>query len=265
VFIPPPTEPLRCTANAGRDRRGSAAGSTDLGRAALLAMLGRIDEAWQLADARSDHLREVRGDSFAGDQYLEVIATIEGDRERACGHIAKMIVEAPPGSEGVMASYRLLLARQLCYLGSIEEAEPWLRQAQGRRVRCGAPGGDLCGRGAPAGRARRARAGGVTGSLRGCSRETATDTVWLQSGLTRTSPRRSSERAESTRRARRSSGRSPSWTESAACQSPVVSRADRLAWAGAGLTTQLTFPYARPGDRHPVSRLTRWPPRRARG
>ena len=36
-------------------------GNGDLARAALLAMLGRIDEAWPLAEARSNHLREVDG------------------------------------------------------------------------------------------------------------------------------------------------------------------------------------------------------------
>ena len=46
-------------ADARRNRHRSAPGSMDLGRAVLLAMLGHIDEAWQLAEARSDHLREV--------------------------------------------------------------------------------------------------------------------------------------------------------------------------------------------------------------
>ena len=43
--------------------------STGLGRAVLLAMLGRFDEAWPLAEARSDHLREVTGDMIA-DEHL---------------------------------------------------------------------------------------------------------------------------------------------------------------------------------------------------
>ena len=38
-------------------------GSQDLPRAALLAMLGRFDEAWPLAEARSNHLREVTGNT----------------------------------------------------------------------------------------------------------------------------------------------------------------------------------------------------------
>jgi hypothetical protein len=37
---------------------GRPPGAADLGRAVLLAMLGRADEAWPLAEARSDHLRE---------------------------------------------------------------------------------------------------------------------------------------------------------------------------------------------------------------
>lgn len=105
-------------------------GSTDLGRAVLLAMLGSIDEAWQLADARSDHLREMRSDSYAGDEYLDLIATIEGDRERALRHTAASVGGAPPGSEGVMASSWLMLARDLWYFGRFEEAERWLRRAQ---------------------------------------------------------------------------------------------------------------------------------------
>ena len=39
-------------------------GSQDLPRAVLLAMLGRFDEAWPLAEARSSHLREVTGLAF---------------------------------------------------------------------------------------------------------------------------------------------------------------------------------------------------------
>ena len=40
---------------------GRPPGDGDLARAVLLAMLGRFDEAWPLAEARSAHLREVTG------------------------------------------------------------------------------------------------------------------------------------------------------------------------------------------------------------
>jgi class 3 adenylate cyclase len=110
---------------------GRPPGTADLGRAVLLAMLGRIDEAWPLAEARSEHLREITSDSFAvGEHYLALIAMIEGDRQRACRHHAKLLDGLPPGTDAVAATYRLLFARDLCYLGRFDEAEPLLRQAQ---------------------------------------------------------------------------------------------------------------------------------------
>ncbi len=105
-------------------------GSLDLGRAVLLAMLGRIEEAWPIAEARSDHLREVTRRSGAGLHYLAAIAMVEGDRERACRHHAELIESFPPGSDGLASSWRLLLALDLCYLGRPEEAEPLLRLAR---------------------------------------------------------------------------------------------------------------------------------------
>ena len=89
-----------------------------------------------------------------------LIAMIEGDRQRACRHHAGLIDAAPPGSDGVAASYRLILARDLCYLGRLEKAEPLLRQAQA------VPAGPVeqalapCRRGAPPRRTRRAEGGG---------------------------------------------------------------------------------------------------------
>ena len=109
---------------------GRPPGASDFGRATLLAILGRIDEAWPLAEARSEHLREVSGDSSPGAEYLGLIAEMEGDRERACRHTAELIAEAPPGSDGVMASWKSMLARDLYYLGRIDEVEPLLDAAR---------------------------------------------------------------------------------------------------------------------------------------
>ena len=109
---------------------GRPPGASDFGRATLLAILGRIDEAWPLAEARSEHLREVSGNSSSGAEYLELIAMMEGDRERACRHTAELIDEAPPGSDGVMASWKSMLARDLYYLGRIDEVEPLLDAAR---------------------------------------------------------------------------------------------------------------------------------------
>ena len=41
-----------------------------------------------------------------------------------------MIDEAPPGSDGVMASWKSMLARDLYYLGRIDEVEPLLDAAR---------------------------------------------------------------------------------------------------------------------------------------
>jgi tetratricopeptide (TPR) repeat protein len=105
------------------------AGSTALPRAALLAMAGRFDEAWPLAEAAANHLREVTSDPFIRCAYLWLIATIEGDRERARRHIAEL-VDAIGASESVAATFSTTLARDLCYLSRFDEAEPLLRQAQ---------------------------------------------------------------------------------------------------------------------------------------
>ena len=68
-------------------------------------MLGRFDEAWPLAEARSSHLREVTGNTSRDAYgYLALIATIEGDRERACRYGAEEIeAHRPhrhPGGDG---------------------------------------------------------------------------------------------------------------------------------------------------------------------
>jgi tetratricopeptide (TPR) repeat protein len=109
---------------------GRPPGGSDLGRAALLAMLGRIDEAWPLAEARSSHLREIGTSALVSHPFLALLALIEGDRPRACRYHVELLAAMPPGSEGVAATYKLPLARDLCYLGRFDEAEPLLRQAQ---------------------------------------------------------------------------------------------------------------------------------------
>jgi class 3 adenylate cyclase len=126
----PADEALRALEEIGESR---PPGAFDFGRAGLLAILGRIDEARPLAEARSAHVREVSGDVSPGAQYLEIIAKMEGDYERACRHLAELIDDAPPGSDGVMASWRSMLARDLYYLGRIDEVEPLLDKARAGR------------------------------------------------------------------------------------------------------------------------------------
>jgi class 3 adenylate cyclase/tetratricopeptide (TPR) repeat protein len=105
-------------------------GAGDLSRAVHLAMAGRFDEAWELGQARADHLHEVTGSVGEGASYLAMIATIEGDRERACRHYGDLLAAIPSGTEAIAASYELPLARDLCYLGRYEEAQPLLHHAR---------------------------------------------------------------------------------------------------------------------------------------
>jgi tetratricopeptide (TPR) repeat protein len=107
---------------------GRPLSTSDLGKAVLLGMLDRAEEAWQLAETVSAHLREVTGRDDAGLAYLVLVATVTGDLATACRHLRACIDAAPPGSEGVMSSYWRWLARDLCRIGRFDEAEYWLRR-----------------------------------------------------------------------------------------------------------------------------------------
>jgi tetratricopeptide (TPR) repeat protein len=104
--------------------------SQDLPRAALLAMRGRFDEAWALAEARSSHLREVAG-ATTRDAYetLAMIARIEGDLERARQYTAA-VIELISHAAVPVATTKGSLARILCYLGEFDEAERLLEEAR---------------------------------------------------------------------------------------------------------------------------------------
>jgi tetratricopeptide (TPR) repeat protein len=93
-------------------------------------MAGRFDEAWALGQARADHLHEVTGSAGEGASYLALVASIEGDRERACRHYRDLLAAIPSGTESIAASFELPLARDLCYLGRYEEVEPLLHHAR---------------------------------------------------------------------------------------------------------------------------------------
>jgi len=152
----------------------------DLARAALLAMLGHSDEAWPLAEAASHHQREISGNSLQeGHLYLWLLATIEGDRERACRHNADMI-EVMAENVSVAAAFQSFEARDLCYLGRLEEAESWLRQAQAvpprASVRVMAPSAEALLR-AARGELEQAEALARMAAARA---ETETDNVWFQ-------------------------------------------------------------------------------------
>jgi class 3 adenylate cyclase/tetratricopeptide (TPR) repeat protein len=105
-------------------------GAQDLPRAVLLAMLGRFDESWPLADAHASHLREVTGDtSRDAYHYPALIAAVEGDRELAARYLAKEL-ELIVGFAVPAATNRALIARELCHLGRFDEAEALLDEAR---------------------------------------------------------------------------------------------------------------------------------------
>jgi class 3 adenylate cyclase len=122
----PANEALRTIAELETWR---APGATDLPRAVFLAMDGRFDEAWPLAEARADRLREISGVAFYSSLYLWIIATIEGDRDRATRHAGEL-VEVVGTTTSVGATFTTMFARELCYLGRFEEAEPLARRAR---------------------------------------------------------------------------------------------------------------------------------------
>jgi tetratricopeptide (TPR) repeat protein len=95
-----------------------------MGRAWLLAMLGRFDEAWPSALAASERLRELTGDD--GDEHvLAEIARLAGDHAAAAGYLRRFcdLLEAQ-GQRGFLSTYAPLLGLELCALGRHAEAEP---------------------------------------------------------------------------------------------------------------------------------------------
>ena len=105
-------------------------GSQDLARAVFLAMLGNLDEARSLAEARSDHLREVTGSiPRRALRSLAMIEGIGGDPELACRYRAaalEFVADAPIAA----AAEKSGLARELCHLGRFDEAERLLEEAR---------------------------------------------------------------------------------------------------------------------------------------
>jgi tetratricopeptide (TPR) repeat protein len=104
-------------------------GSQDLSRAVFLAMLGNLDEARSLAEARTSHLREVTGTTpRLALRSLAMIEGIGGDRQRACQYRAAALEFV--GSPIAAATEKGNLARELCYLGRVDEAEQLLDEAR---------------------------------------------------------------------------------------------------------------------------------------
>jgi class 3 adenylate cyclase/tetratricopeptide (TPR) repeat protein len=94
-----------------------------LARAYLLAMLGRFDEAWEVAREQTERLRELRGSGHEG--WVAWIARFEGDDERAARYFRVFCDSLEErGESGVLSTYAPELGRSLCALGRHDEAEP---------------------------------------------------------------------------------------------------------------------------------------------
>jgi class 3 adenylate cyclase/tetratricopeptide (TPR) repeat protein len=94
-------------------------------RARLLAMLGRFDEAWAIAEDMARRSRESTGWDGAGSNAFAEIAALEGDHERAIDYLRIVCQRMEDvGQTGFLSSYAPALGRSLCSVGRYEEAEP---------------------------------------------------------------------------------------------------------------------------------------------
>ena len=94
-------------------------------RAQLLAMLDRIDEAWDIGKLAGDRLREMTGGWMGGESYLAQIASCEENKEAEVGYLRRYceLLEAQ-GNTSELSTYAPQLGRALSALGRYDEAEP---------------------------------------------------------------------------------------------------------------------------------------------
>jgi class 3 adenylate cyclase/tetratricopeptide (TPR) repeat protein len=91
-------------------------------RAVLLAMLGRIEEAWAVGIPANERARELGIES--GPTFLSEVALIAGDRQAAAEYLRASCAEMEErGSTAVLSTYAPQLGRILCALGDPDEAE----------------------------------------------------------------------------------------------------------------------------------------------
>ncbi len=189
----------------------------------MLAMLGRLDEAWPLAEARANHLREVTGSAHAGANYLASIAIIEGDRERACRHHRRAARRDRAGRRQPLPR-RTDCCSRATSATSAATTRPSRCSSQAQAVpqRSGRAGAGPSRRGtslAERGELEQAEALARMGIAAAGSE---TDNSLLQAGATRTSPPCSSAQDGSTRRTKSSSA--PSRSGNGRAASPARDR-----------------------------------------
>jgi class 3 adenylate cyclase len=93
-----------------------------LARAYLLALLGRFEEAWQVARGQAERLRELSGEGH--EAWLAWIARLEGDEERAA-HFFRVLCASLEEHDlsSALSTFAPELACSLCALGRYDEAE----------------------------------------------------------------------------------------------------------------------------------------------
>jgi class 3 adenylate cyclase len=95
-----------------------------LWQAALLAMLGRFEEAWPIAQEQNDRLHEL-SDVLGEAWPLATIATLAGEHEQAADHLRRYCdLLEERGEHALLSTYAPMLGRSLCALGRYDEAEP---------------------------------------------------------------------------------------------------------------------------------------------
>jgi class 3 adenylate cyclase/tetratricopeptide (TPR) repeat protein len=92
-------------------------------RGLLLAMLDRIDEAWELALPANERMHELGLE--LGNTWLAEIADIAGDYATAAEYLRRACdAYEAAGNLPVLSTYAPMLGRLLCALGRYDEAEP---------------------------------------------------------------------------------------------------------------------------------------------
>jgi class 3 adenylate cyclase/tetratricopeptide (TPR) repeat protein len=100
-----------------------------LARAYLLALLGRLDEAWEIAREQTERLRELRGSGR--EAWAGWIAQLEGDEESAA-HYFRLFCDTleEQGQTAPLPGFLVELGRSLCVLGRHDEAGPLAQRAR---------------------------------------------------------------------------------------------------------------------------------------